>query len=658
LGVATARQVPGVSRTAGAPRRSGASKIVASGISALAILERKLAAILAADVAGYSRLMELDEAGTFERLKARRAELIEPAIAAHRGSIFKLMGDGLLAEFASVVDAVECAVDIQRGMAERNANLPEDHRIDVRIGVNLGEVIIEGTDRHGEGVNIAARLQQLADPGGVCISGKVANEVEKKLAFGFEPMGEQRVKNISEPIPVYRVKLDGVRVPAKRKPPRSAPAGWARPVIATMVLLAGLVAAGWYGLARSPSHLVGTHVPSIAVLPFDDMSPDKSLGYLGDGVSDDIITMLSRFPDLSVIARNSSFVYKGKPVDIRQIGRDLNIDYALEGSVRKEADQIRITAQLIDTATGQHVWAERYDKAGKDPLALQDEVTAKIVGAMTGENGQVKQGQYRAAWGRDAADLGEYDYYLRGHDILMNARSKEENDRAGRIWEEGLAKYPDSNLLKVKLGVYHFISGFSFWSDDIPAEYRKAGVIVREVLARENLSPQVKRYAHWLFALVLASERDFDRALSEAETAISLAPYDASLIGYISPVPIMSGAPAKALDWIEFAANHDPNAAKDISYKRGWALRLLGKPEDSLAAFKQADMSGDAPLNIAIDLVRLGRIDEAKAQVTLMLKKNNPKFTQAIWREGYFYSDPSIVEAEVADLAKAGLPEK
>ena len=185
------------------------------------------------------------------------------------------------------------------------------------------------------------------------------------------------------------------------------------------------------------------HVPSIAVLPFDDLSPDKSLGYLGDGVSEDIITMLSRFPDLSVIARNSSFVYKGKPVDIRQVGRDLNVDYALEGSVRKEADQIRITAQLIDTQTGKHVWAERYDKAGKDPLALQDEVTAKIVDAMTGEKGQVKQGQYREAWGKDTADLGEYDYYLRGHDVFMNASSKEDNDRAGRIWEEGLAKYPE-----------------------------------------------------------------------------------------------------------------------------------------------------------------------------------------------------------------------
>ena len=624
----------------------------------LTILERKLAAILAADVAGYSRLMEEDEAGTFERLKAHRIELVEPAITAHRGVIFKLMGDGLLAEFASVIDAVECAVDIQRGMAERNTGVPEEQRIDVRIGVNLGEVIVEGTDRHGEGVNIASRLEQLADPGGICVSGKVASEVEKKLAFSFEPMGAQRVKNISEPIPVYRVKLGGVKAPAKRKSQRFSRADWARPVAAALVLLAGLAAAGWYGLMRSPSHLGGAHVPSIAVLPFDDMSPDKSLGYLGDGVSEDIITVLSRFPDLSVIARNSSFVYKGKPVDIRQVGRDLNVDYALEGSVRKDADQIRITAQLIDTATGKHVWAERYDKAGKDPLALQDEVTGKIVAAMTGEKGQVKQGQYRQAWGKDAADLGEYDYYLRGHELLMKASSRQENDRAGQVFEEGLTKYPDSSLLKIKLGFYHMMSGWNWWADDITGEFHKAGQIAREVLAKDNLTPQVKRLAHWLFAEVLPTERAFDRAMAEADAAIAMAPYDAFAIGQLSFVPMLAGKPEKGLEQAEFSLAHDPNGAKDMYYKRGWALRLLGKYEASVAAFKQADMSGDAPLNLAIDLVRLGRIDEAKAQVKLMLEKNDPKFTQAKWREGYFYSDPSIVEAEVADLANAGLPEK
>ena len=285
-------------------------------------------------------------------------------------------------------------------------------------------------------------------------------------------------------------------------------------------------------------------------------------------------------------------------------------------------------------------------------------MTTKIVGAMTGEKGQVKQGQYRETWGKDTADLGEYDYYLRGHDIYMNAKTKEEDDRAARIWEEGLAKYPGSSLIKVKLGFYHWTNGFNWWADDISAEFRKANEIGREVLAKDNLTPQVKRLAHWLLALALPFEREFSRAQDEANAAIAMAPYDAFAIGKLAVVPIMAGKPQKGLEQADFALAHDPNALKDLQYTRGWALRLIGKYEDSLAAFKQADMVGDTPLNIAINLVRLGRVDEAKAQVKLMLEKNDPKFTQAKWREGYLYSDPSIVEAEVADLAKAGLPEK
>jgi adenylate cyclase len=340
-----------------------------------------------------------------------------------------------------------------------------------------------------------------------------------------------------------------------------------------MVLLGGVAAAGWYGLIHSPSHLASAHVPSIAVLPFDDMSPDKTLGYLGDGMSEDIITMLSRFPDLSVIARTSSFAYKGKPVDIRQVGRDLNVAYALEGSVRKDADQIRITAQLIDTGTGKHVWAERYDKAGKDPLALQDEGTAKIVDAMTGEKGQVKQGQYRETWGKDTADLGEYDYYLRGHDIYMNAGTKEENDRAGRIWEEGLAKYPDSSLIKVKLGFYHWTNGFNLWADDVSAELRKANAIGREVLAKDNLTPQVKRLAHWLLAQALPFEGEFNRAQDEANAAMAMAPYDAFAIGRLAIVPIMGGKPQKGLG--RLCASSRPKCVEGLAIHEG-----LGPPLD------------------------------------------------------------------------------
>jgi TolB-like protein/class 3 adenylate cyclase len=623
----------------------------------LTTLERKLAAILAADVAGYSRLMELDEAGTFERLKVRRIELVEPAIAAHRGSIFKLMGDGLLAEFGSVVDAVECAVDIQRGMAELNAGLPDDQRIDVRIGVNLGEVIVEGKDRHGEGVNIAARLEQLADPGGICVSGKVASEVEKKLAFGFEPMGAQRVKNISEPIPVYRVKLDGVKAPAKRKPPRSELGDRATRIAATMVLLAGLAAAGWYGLMRSWPPLVSAHVPAIAVLPFDDMSPDKSLGYFGDGVSEDIITMLSRSPDVVTVARNSSFAYKGKAIDVRQVGRELNVGYVLEGSVRKETDQVRIVAQLIDAKSGEHVWAERFDKTGGDPWALQDEVTSKIIGALTGEKGELKQAQYRDAWGKDRANLAEYDYYLRGHEFFMQITA-DGIERARRIWEEGLAKFPNSVLLQCDLGWVYYNRAINGWSDDLKDDFGKAGAIVRRSLARQDLSPLERRLCHWLFANVSMTERDFERALAEAETAKRLAPYDAWMNADLSVVLLAAGRPMQAVEELDAAGARDPANAAYYNGLKAWALEIAGRPEESLAASKSGFLYGNMlPLVKAIVFVRLGRSEEARAEVRKALDME-PSSTQAKWREANFYSDPSILERELDDLASAGLPQK
>jgi len=621
---------------------------------------RKLAAILVADVVGYSRLAGADEDRILARLRALRSDLIDPTIALHRGRIVKRTGDGSLIEFRSVVDAVRCAVEVQNGMLERNAGLPPDRRIEFRIGIHLGDVVEESDgDLMGDGVNIAARLEGIAQPGAICLSEDAYRQVSGRLDMTVADLGPTQLKNIERPVRVYSLEV-GQPALAKAKPLKVALTAWARPIAAVMVLLAVLAAAGWYGIVRSSTHTVAaTHFPAIAVLPFDDLSPDKSIGYLGDGVSEDIITMLSRFPDLSVIARNSSFVYKGKPIDIRQVGRDLNVDYALEGSVRKETDQIRITAQLIDTQTGKHVWAERYDKAGKDPLALQDEVTGKIVGAMTGEKGQVKQGQYHEAWGRDAANLGEYDYYLRGHDIFMNANSREDNDRAGRIWEEGLAKYPDSNLLKVKLGWYHMKAGWRWWSDDVPAEFRRAGELSRAVLAANNLSPQVKRLAHWLFAQVLTTEGDFDRAATEADAAIALAPYDSSLIADLSSVLIACGKPDKALEWIDAATIRDPGSARDMNYNRGLALRILGNYEDSIAAFKQANYpDADTRIHLAIALVRLGRIDEARAEVRAYLGKNDPKFTGAAWRTAWFYSDPAIVDREVADLATAGLPEK
>jgi TolB-like protein/class 3 adenylate cyclase len=313
-------------------------------------MDRKLAAILAADVVGYSAQMERNEAGTFARLKAGRTELFEPEIARHHGRIFKLMGDGLLAEFASVVDAVECAVSLQRGLAERNASLPETEQILVRMGINLGEVIIDGNDCYGEGVNIAARLEQLAEPGGICVSGKVAKEVEKKLAFGFEPLGEKKVKNVTEPVQVFRITLvkKGIRRRSIRSPPR-----W---VLVEMAVGVALLLAAAAALQFWPA-VTESARPSVAVLPFDNYGGDEATGRLADGLTEDIISDLARFPEFEVVARNSTEVYKGKPVDAREVAKALHVGYVLEGSIQRQGGRVRITAQLIDPQSGNHLWS-------------------------------------------------------------------------------------------------------------------------------------------------------------------------------------------------------------------------------------------------------------------------------------------------------------
>jgi TolB-like protein/class 3 adenylate cyclase len=621
-------------------------------------MERRLVAILAADVVGYSRLMERDEAGTHERLKLARKELFEPEIARRHGRIFKLMGDGMLAEFASVVDAVECAVALQGGLKQRNVATAPDHRIQVRMGINLGEVIVEDDDRYGEGVNIAARLQELASPGGICVSGKVAREVDKKLELGFAPMGAQKVKNIVEPVEVFQVTLDGMPTLHRFALHPRGRWGLAAAFVAATVAVATLVAV-WFTIMQ-PKPMAAT-IPSIAVLPFDDMSAEKNYGYLGDGVAEDIISMLARAPDVLVVARSSSFTYRGKATDVREIGKALGVGYVLEGSVRKEADKIRIIAQLIEASTGDHVWAERYDKVSADPWALQDEVASNIIGSLTGDRGQIKQAQYKDAWGKDTADLGEYDYYLRGHDLLMSAQSKAENDRAGQVWMEGLKKYPDSNLLKIKLAFYHWNAVWSFWSDDYDSDFRHAKAFSREVLAQPSLTPMVRRLAYWVDALISMYDRDFDRSFVEAQEAVNLAPYDAQLKSSLVDVLNAVGKYDMGLQWVADAEARD--AGHKIGYEviRGLIYRLQGNYEQSVAIYGNA---GDFDpgwsyhhLSMAISLYHLGRVDEAKAAVQAALK-SNPTFTQAVWRSGSVYSDPTIIDREVADLGKLGLPEK
>ncbi len=349
--------------------------------------ERRLAAILAADVAGYSRLMERDEAGTVARLKAVRQELVEPVLARHGGRFVDLKGDGAIIEFGSAVAAVEAAVEIQRAMAEREAGVPEAERIRYRIGINLGDVVVDGPDIYGDGVNVAARIEGLCEPGGVWVAARVYDPVRGKLDVPFEPAGRHRVKNLSEPVETFRVRLEGGSV-RRRALTRVRPGWRAAAAAAALLGLVALAAGGawwlWPGEAAAGK-------PSVAVLPLANLSGDPRWERFADGITEDLITDLARDPDLHVIARNSTATYKGKAVDVRRVGQELGVRYVLEGSLRAETGRVRVTAQLVDASTGGHLWAERYDRPEADLFAIQDEVARNVAGALGGWYGRLNK---------------------------------------------------------------------------------------------------------------------------------------------------------------------------------------------------------------------------------------------------------------------------
>jgi TolB-like protein/DNA-binding winged helix-turn-helix (wHTH) protein len=427
--------------------------------------------------------------------------------------------------------------------------------------------------------------------------------------------------------------------------------GRAAAIGATLVFVAlGFGAWRTMGANEAPSR-----TPVVAVLPFDSMAGEAQ-EYLGPGVAEDIISMLARTPDVAVIARGSSFAYGDEPRDVREIGEALGADYVLEGSVRREGDKLRIVAQLEDTETGQHVWADRFDRVGADPWALVDEVSGRIIFALAGEKGEIKRAQFRDAWGKDSASLDEYDYFLRGLDIYMNSRSPEEIARAAAIWEEGLAKYPHSALIKTKLAWGHWTAAWRFW-DDLDYNFTEADRLVTEALAQDNLSPEVQRSAHWLNAFVLMRRGDFNGGVAEAERTIAITPYDARVLRNLTDVLIADGRYELALDWLARAEPREPGREDEYVLQRALIYRLMGRYEEALAEYARVEEPDVYPrLSRAIALVELGRIDEAQGVVREALV-GNPDFTQAMWRDGSFYSDPAVLDGEVAALAQAGLPE-
>jgi TolB-like protein/class 3 adenylate cyclase/Tfp pilus assembly protein PilF len=575
-------------------------------------MERKLAVILAADVVGYSALMEADEAETFERLRSGRKELFEPEINKHHGRIFKLMGDGLLAEFGSVVDAVECAVTLQRGMAERNANVPEGKRIEVRIGVNLGEVIVEGDDRYGEGVNVAARLQELADPGGICVSGKVSKEVEKKLAFSFEPMGEQRMKNIAEPIACYRVSL---QLPSPAPSKRSQP-----------------------NAPRLPDRA------AIAVLPFTSMSSDPEQEYFADGLAEDLITDLSRVPGLFVISRHSAFAFKGKSIDIRSIANDLGVRYVVEGSVRRSAARIRINVQLIDAEDGTHLWAERFDRDLADTFQLQDEVVGRIVSALAGvlpSAGPIVR--------RRATNLEAYDLFVRGR--VLVTQSPEGNRSARPLLERAIKLDPGFAEAHAWLAMSHAF-GWMHWGEGM--EHRSLARAAAQKAV--SLDPN-DAGAHTILGYVLIFDGMPDEVAEELATALRINPNHADAWTFLGELKALEGSAVEGIDCVQKAFRLNPHPPGTYYWILGYAQYGAGRYEDAVETLRhEATHRTGSQRILAASLAQLGRLEEAKVEAGQFLAAN-PHFSIRHWASTQPFRHEEDRQHFIEGYKKAGLPE-
>ena len=578
-------------------------------------LQRRLAAILAADVVGYSRLMGIDEAGTLARLKALRRNLIDPQIAAHSGRIVKLMGDGVLVEFGSAVDAVACAIAIQKHVREHDAGASAAEPIQLRVGINVGDIIIDGDDIFGDGVNIAARIESVAAPGGISLSEDAWRQVQGKVAANFVDSGEHSLKNIARPVRVYRVELGG-----EGTTPPTTPA------------------------AVLPDR------PSIAVLPFQNMSGDAEQDYFCDGLVEDIITTLSKLAGLRVIARNSSFVYKGRSVDIREAAKQLGVRYVLEGSVRKSGNRIRVTAQLIDAKDGTHLWAERYDRAIDDIFAIQDEITLVLATEM-----QVKltEGEQARLHYTTTHNVEAWTYWVQGLASFRQAVTKENNASALLCWEKALTLDPASAALNAMLGFIHCLDARFGWWDDRETAIIKARAYADRAL---QLDPN-NADGHIALGLLCWLRGQYDEAVFNARKAVQLAPGSADVAERASFILTPSGFPEEGLVLIQKASTLSPNHPPVYLGILGNAYRLSGQIDEAIAAFEayNARSPGFGLVDLVIAYQENGQADKAKDAAKRLLSARRD-FTIAAWLKTQFRRDTARLDADIAALHASGLP--
>jgi adenylate cyclase len=626
-------------------------------------MDRRLAAILAADVVGFSRMMGEDEAGTLAMLQALRAEFIDPTIAEHRGRIVKLMGDGALVEFASVVDALLCAVAIQRGMAKRNTEVVEDRRIVFRIGINLGDIIVDGDDIYGNGVNVAARLEAMAEPGGVCLSGRVLDQVEKNVGVGFAFLGPQTVKNIDTPVNAYSVLLDPAdagKVVGAPKPHARQGRRW----IALVALLAFVIAGGgaltWRHLSQPAMEVASEEKmafplpkkPSIAVLPFDNLSGDPDQAFLADGLTETIIGTLSQVPSLFVISRNSTSTYKGKPVPVKQVAEEQGVRYVLEGSIQRSGDRVRVTAQLIDALEGHHLWAEQYDRDYKDIFALQDDIAQNIMVALQVE--LAEGGELRGIHARAPSP--------EAYELLMKARyhnyrhNKEDNAIALELSRRAAEIAPDFPDAWAQMGWQYLADARFGWSGNRKKSFERA---VEAAETAYNLNPSVAG-TNGLLGFLEVERGDYDKAIAYGRKAVELAPGDAGILAELAWILAYAGEPEEAIHVIQQAMRLSPYYPPWFTATLGLAYMMKGDTENAIAAHEQL-IERDSLLQFAYSRLaglyaEWGKAEKAKEYAAELLKVM-PNFSLSNWTKITRYRNPEDLERELSMLRKAGLPE-
>ena len=625
--------------------------------------KRKLTAILSADAVGYSRLMGEDESATVHTITAYR-NVISTLIKQHNGTVIDSPGDNLLAEFVSVVDAVQCAVAVQKELKARNDELPDNRRMQFRIGINLGDIIQEDDRIYGDGVNIAARLEGLADPGGICISKTAFDHIESKLPLGYEFLGDQSVKNIAKPVGAYRVLMEPrVTIAGEPKSEKLAPMRRKAIFVGAIAVIVVAVAVGiWQFYIGRPSVKSASvekmayplpDEPSIAVLPFVNMSGDPKQEYLSDGITESIITALSNVRNMFVISRNSTFTYKGKSVKIKQVAEELGVRYVLEGSIQKTGDRVRLTAQLIDALTGKHLWAERYDRNLKDLFALQDELTMKIITALRvklteGESASTTIG------GAGTHSLGAYLKFMQARKQSLQ-KSKEGNALAQKLIEEAIALDPNYADAYLILSATHLMDLQYGLSKSPKQSLKTAEELVQKAISLSGVNADARAFLGRLYL----TKKQYDEAIAEGKRAVEMAPNSAFVHAALAYSLKNAGRPEEAIMLYKKAIRLSPLSDSWYFSDLGHCYGMLNRYEEAISAFKKAiSISPESPYYhtyLAATYFLTGRMNEARAEIGKTMEID-PKFSSEACRTGELYKDQDYLNRLIDAMRKAGLP--